>query len=171
MDADFLLIQRIRNGDDHAIDIFVHKYYTPILKYCRLHINDYGFAEDLTQDTFVSFFRTVGQYQHYGKALNYLYVIAGNKCRDFYRKQHELTLDQLPEPSESSLDKLDDWMDVHIALKKLPPDIRETAILYYMQGLKQSEIAPILNIGLPLVKYKIRKAKQLLRSYLEEGRL
>lgn len=81
MDADFLLIQKIKNGDEYAINTFVHKYYATILKYCHVHIRDYGFAEDLTQETFVSFFRTVHKYQHYGKALNYMYIIAGNKCK------------------------------------------------------------------------------------------
>ena len=90
MDGDFLLLHRMQNGDDQAIESFVRKYYPKILRYCHLHIKDSGFAEDLTQETFARFFRTLHQYQHYGKAANYLYVIAGNLCRDYYRKPEEL---------------------------------------------------------------------------------
>ena len=83
MDADFLLLHRMRHGDDQAIEDFVRKYYPLILRYCHLHIQDTGYAEDLTQETFARFFRNLSQYQHYGKAANYLYVIAGNLCRDY----------------------------------------------------------------------------------------
>ena len=82
MDADFLLLHRMRNGDDQAIEDFVQKYYPMILRYCHIHIRDASYAEDLTQETFARFFRTLSQYQHYGKAANYLYVIAGKLCRD-----------------------------------------------------------------------------------------
>jgi len=40
MDADFLLLHRMRNGDDQAIEDFVRKYYPMILRYCQLHIAD-----------------------------------------------------------------------------------------------------------------------------------
>ena len=73
---DDLLVQKMRMGDERALDAFVTKYYPAILKYCRLHIDDYSYAEDMAQETFARFFRTLKQYRHYGKAANYLYVIA-----------------------------------------------------------------------------------------------
>ena len=73
MDEDFLLVQKMRMGDENAFDRFVTKYYPAIMKYCQIHIGDYGYAEDMTQETFTRFFRTFRQYKHYGKAVNYLY--------------------------------------------------------------------------------------------------
>lgn len=77
----------------------MEKYYPAILRYCRLHIDDYGYAEDMAQETFARFFRTLRQYRHYGKAANYLYAIAANACRDYYRqsKNRELPTEQLPD--------------------------------------------------------------------------
>ena len=92
MDNDFLLLHRMRQGDETAIEEFVRKYYPLILRYCRLHLWDAGEAEDVTQEVFARFFRTLPQYQHYGKAANYLYVIAGNLCRDSHKKIHPLPL-------------------------------------------------------------------------------
>lgn len=89
MDSDFLLIQKMKNGDEQALESFVRKYYPMILQYCRLHIHDFGHAEDITQDTFERFFRTFEEYRHYGKAANYLYVIAANACKDYYKKKSE----------------------------------------------------------------------------------
>ena len=56
LDEDFLLVQKMRMGDEEAFERFVRKYYAEILKYCRIHIKDYGYAEDMTQETFTRFF-------------------------------------------------------------------------------------------------------------------
>lgn len=168
MDSDLLIIQKMKIGDEQAIDAFVKKYYPKILKYCCLHIHDYGYAEDMAQETFEQFFRTLNQYRHYGKALNYLYVIAANKCKNFYVKRKELVIEKMPELLDYGMDDLGEYVDVHHALNDLPLELREIAILYFFQQLKQKEIAKILGIGLPLVKYRIRKAKKLLALYLGE---
>ena len=166
MDADFLLLHRMKHGDDQAIEDFVRKYYPMILRYCHLHIQDTGYAEDLTQETFVRFFRTLNQYQHYGKAANYLYVTAGNLCRDYHKKPEVIPMEELPEQPVNQMEALDLRMDVHRALEQLSPELREVTILYFFQELKQKEIARILGIGLPLVKYRIRRAKELLEQLI-----
>lgn len=166
MDADFLLLHRMRHGDDQAIEDFVRKYYPRVLRYCHLHIYDTGYAEDLTQETFARFFRTLSQYQHYGKAANYLYVIAGNLCRDYHKKPEAILMEELSEQPVYQADTLDIRLDVHRALKQLPPELREVTILYFFQELKQKEIARILGISLPLVKYRIRRAKELLEQLI-----
>lgn len=166
MDADFLLLRRMHQGDEGAIEEFVRKYYPLILRYCRLHLWDAGEAEDVTQETFARFFRTLPQYQHYGKAANYLYVIAGNLCRDSFKKARPLALDDVPELAREETPALDKKLDVRRALDSLPPELREAAVLYYYQELPQSSIAKILGIGLPLVKYRLKRAKELLALYL-----
>lgn len=52
MDIGFILIQRMKQGDEKAFDIFVRKYYEEIYKYCKFHCFDMGYAEDITQETF-----------------------------------------------------------------------------------------------------------------------
>ena len=141
-------------------------YYGGNLLHEVMSIKDSGFAEDLTQETFARFFHTLHQYQHYGKAANYLYVIAGNLCRDYYRKPEELLMEELPEHPVCLMESLDMRMDVHMALEKLPQELREVTILYFFQEVRQKEIARILGIGLPLVKYRIKRAKELLTIYL-----
>ena len=165
MDNDFSLLHRMRQGDETAIEEFVRKYYPPMLRYCRLHLWDAGEAEDVTQEVFARFFRTLPQYQHYGKAANYLYVIAGNLCRDSYKKIRPLPLEEVPEESWEQTPELDRRMDVRRALDSLPPELREAAVLNYYQELPQLSIAKILGISLPLVKYRIRRAKELLALY------
>ncbi len=166
MDADFSLLRRMRQGEEEAIEEFVRKYYPLILRYCRLHLTDTDEAEDVTQEVFARFFRTLPQYQHYGKAANYLYVIAGNLCRDSFKKVKPLPLEEVPEQSQELTPELDRRMDVCRALDSLPPELREAAVLYFYQELPQSSIGKILGISLPLVKYRLKRAKELLALYL-----
>lgn len=168
MDGDFLLLQKMRMGDETAIDSFVLKYYPKILRYCRQHIRDYNDAEDMTQETFVRFFRTLKQYRHYGKAANYLYVIAANVCHDYYRKTREVPIEKVPERPDPQTENMDCRIDIRIAMEGLPEEMREVAILFFLQERKQKDIARILGISLALVKYRVRKIRELFSAYFEE---
>jgi RNA polymerase sigma-70 factor (ECF subfamily) len=169
MDRDFLLVQKMRMGDEKAIEIFVEKYYPRILSYCQVHIGDHGYAEDMTQETFERFFRSLKQYRHYGKAANYLYVIAANTCHDYHRKHKEIATETMPEQADTRADNAEERLDVQMAFKRLPEEVREVAVLYFLQEQKQKDIAVMLGIGLPLVKYRIRRARELLAGYLGDG--
>lgn len=52
MIADFLLVQKIRNGDNQAGNQLVEKYYSSIYQYCYLHTHNQEYAEDMVQETF-----------------------------------------------------------------------------------------------------------------------
>lgn len=169
VDPDFLLIGKMRMGDEKAFEAFVTKYYPRILKYCRTHTGDAGYGEDLTQETFVRFFRTLNHYQHYGKAANYLYTIASHVCRDYYKQTKEIPFETLPDTSDRQTSSFEEQIAVKLALNSLPPELKEAAVLFFVQGLKQKDIARILEIGLPLVKYRIRRARELLSDYFQEN--
>ena len=77
---DFLLIRKMKQGDDNAFDLFVHKYYQEILSYCYHHCFDQTYAEDFTQETFIRFFSKLPDYHYKGKTLNYLYTMTDVNC-------------------------------------------------------------------------------------------
>ena len=167
VDGDFLLIQRMRQGDERAVEQFVRRHYPAILRYCRLHAGDALYGEDLAQETFERFFRTLNQYRHSGKALNYLYTIAGNACRDFHRKRREVCV-EAPEERADEAAFPEGRIEIEAAFRALPEELFEVAALYFLQGRKQREIARILGIGLPLVKYRVRRAREQLQRALGE---
>ena len=172
MDFDLLLIQKMKHGNENAFDVFVRKYYEEILKYCSYHCLDTSYAEDLTQETFLRFFEKLSDYRYIGKTRNYLYTIAGNLCKDSYKKKKILS----EEPSEEFQNSLRqseaadilNKITIEWALNHLPEELREVIVLYYFQELKLTEVADILQIGLPLVKYRIRQAKMRLERLLRE---
>lgn len=171
MSADLLLIQKMKQGDEDAFDLFVRKYYGDILSYCRYHCPDQNYSEDLTQEAFARFFEKLSDYRHTGKAKNYLYTIAGNLCRDYFKKLRESPLedDELSrqlEAEEPPDEETADRLLIEQALAALQEEFREVVILYYFQELKLTEIADTLQIGLPLVKYRLKQAKTQLKKYI-----
>lgn len=169
MQQDFLLVRKMQNGDEAAMDIFVQKYYPKILQYCGYHCPDREAAFDLTQETFERFFRNLIHYHHKGKALNFLYTIAGNLCIDWMRKNKTAQCVQsVQEDGQGGLESLDDKMLIEAALARLPDELREVVILHYFQEFSMRETADILQIGVPLVKYRIKKAKEQLKALIGE---
>lgn len=163
MDTEFLMIRKMKQGDEAAFDAFVRKYYSDILKYCTFHSSDQREAEDLTQETFVRFFAKLSEYRHQGKTKNYLYTIATNLCRNQWKKPAPLPTEEEQLASHLTDTNQEESTTTHLllewALGQLPAEQREVVILHYYQGLKLREIAEVLEIGLPLVKYRLRQAK------------
>lgn len=171
MDADFLLIRKMKQGDEAAFDLFVHKYYKDILSYCSYHCPDKEYAEDITQETFVHFFAKLSGFHYRGKTKNYLYVIAGNLCKDYLKKIKETPIENMElkkgaEANACQMEGVLNTLAVEWALKQLPDELREVVMLRYFQELRLTEIAGILQIGLPLVKYRLKRAKVQLEELL-----
>ena len=164
MTSDFLLIQKIKNGDSSAAARLVEKYYASIYQYCFLHIRDRYLAEDMAQETFVRFFEAVVRYEDTGRTRKYLYCIAGNLIKNYHRKKKEIpdAADWLPEMSEDNLSDIEIRLDMERVLDQLPAELKEITILFFFQGLRQREIADLLGIKLSLVKYRVMKAKEKL---------
>ena len=66
------------------------------------------------------------------------------------------------------MDGVEIRLDIEQAVDDLPEELKEITILFFFQGLKQKEIAKVLNIKLSLVKYRISRAKKILSEYLGE---
>ena len=126
---DFLLILQMKQGNEKAFDKFVRKYYAGILSYCRYHCMNQAEAEDLTQETFLRFMENIASYQHIGKAKNYLYVIAGNLCKNYAKKWKAESVEQeileRELVSDGGIHRKEKRMDVEQALGRLAPELRE----------------------------------------------
>ncbi len=133
VDLDFLLIRKMKQGDEEAFDLFIHKYYKDILSYCNYHCIDKEYAEDLTQETFIRFFTKLSLYHHKGKTKNYLYTIANHLCIDYMKKEKEIPTEEekLVEKIETGDQKKDTILNritIESALKKLPAELKELPV-------------------------------------------
>ena len=169
---DFLLIMKMKQGNEDAFEKFVRKYYSQILQYCRYHCFYMEQAEDLTQETFLKFIGGLQSYHHMGKAKSYLYTIAGNLCKNNAKKKKDIpekqdVLEQKIGFSDVT-ERIETKICIEQALDKLLPELREVVILFYFQECKLVEIADILQISLPLVKYRLRRAREELKQMLRK---
>ncbi|MGN0160616.1 MAG: RNA polymerase sigma factor [Lachnospiraceae bacterium] len=137
-------------------------YYDEIFRYCYHHVGSRETAEDLCQDTFVSFLENKSDYQSRGKLKNYLYTIARNKCIDYFRKAEPVCMDTLPEITKD--ERFEEMVAIKDLVEKLPDELREVIILRFFQELKYREIADILGIGVPKSKYLVAKALEVLEK-------
>lgn len=168
---DEYLISRVQSGDKDALDKLLRQYYDKIYSYCFHHVRDVRCAEDICQETFLKLLEHLDEYRHYGKLQNYLYVIAGNKCKDFYKKKKPLYLDEITvnEISKEQLPAESDTVLMKELVHQLPKELEEVIILRFYQELKYQDIAKILKISASLAKHRVKKAVRLLRDELDTG--
>ena len=156
--------------DKQLLEKLYDAYYQEIYLYVYALCKNHEWAADLTQETFLKFFQAFERYKHYGKALNYLYVIAGNLCKDHFRKEGRMEVYEMSEEiAVEHMGQVEKRMEIYEALDKLPEEIREVVILFFFQEISQKEIARMMGIKLSLVKYRVSRAKKLLAKYLGEG--
>lgn len=148
------------------LEKIIRKYYDEIFRYCYHHVESRTVAEDLCQDTFVSFIEHYREYHQIGKTRNYLYTIAKNKCRDYYKKHTPIYVEEVPEQ------KAEESVEESAILKQmvlgLPEELREAITLRYFQNLRYADMASILGISPSLAKYRVKKGLEQL-SAMEGG--
>lgn len=161
--------RRLKKGDREGIGRLFDQYYDKVYGYCYRHVTQRETAQDLTQEVFLRVFKHIEDYRHYGKFENYLYVIAGNLCRDFYKKNKPLELYREAKTVEEGFSQSEQAIVVKEALDRLPELEREIIYLRFYQDRKIKDIAKILDLNLSTVKYHLKKGQELLAEYLQEG--
>ena len=174
--SDGELLQRIGRGDREAFEALYRRFVRPIFGLALRRLGDRGRAEDATQETFASVWRSARSYKpERGPGAPWLYAIARNAIVDRTRARYEPPTEVPDSPSdeEGPADEAErSWVSfrVHTAIERLPEHERTLLELAYWGGLSQSEIADFLNIPLGTVKTRTRSALSRLSGELEEVR-
>jgi len=170
-DAD--LLRLVAGGDRHAFEELHRRYARSVLGIALRRIGDRGRAEDATQDTFTSVWRSAARYDpSRGAATSWIFTVARNAITDGLRRRPEPTVDDPPELAEPGPGPADaaeaEWVSwrVHRALEMLPEQERSLVELAYWSGLSQSEIADYLSLPLGTVKTRTRAALRRLADEL-----
>lgn len=172
--SDAELLGLVANGDHGAFEELHRRYARPVLGIALRRIGDRGRAEDVTQDTFASVWRSAARFDpSRGKATSWLFTVARNAIIDGLRRRPEATIDGPPDvpasgpgPDDAAESEWISWR-VHRALETLPAHERSLLELAYWSGLSQSEIAE--RLGIPLGTVKTRTRTALRRLAVELG--
>lgn len=184
------LARLAQRGDRTAFARLVEIYTRPIYSLCLRMMANPSDAEDLTQETFLHLFSSLGQYRTDHALRPWLFRIAVNACLDALRRrkrtpylvpldgndpdtvEDRADVDNAPTPERAYL-SLEKRLAVLEALRSLPPDYRAVIILRYQHSLSYQEIAETLEVPLTTVETRLFRAKRMLRPilarYLETG--
>ena len=61
-----------------------------------------------------------------------------------------------------------DYSDLYDAILSLPEDYRVVVVMHYIEGYRVREIAEIMDLSEGTVKTRLRRGRQVLKSFLEE---
>jgi RNA polymerase sigma factor (sigma-70 family) len=167
--SDLDLLGGIAAGDEAAFTALVQRYQGRFYGVARRMLGDDGDAEDAVQTAFLMVFRKAGAYRSDWSGSTWLYRILTNVCIDQWRKRRRLgeparEIDALAGERGST-----DRVDVDRALGKLPAEARAILLLCYVEDLSYAEIARARGITVNTVKTQLRRAKRMMRNYLNEG--
>ncbi|MEK6793817.1 MAG: RNA polymerase sigma factor [Spirochaetota bacterium] len=161
------LISRLRRGDEDAYRDVVARYRMPLMSLAFKIVGDRTVAEEVVQDTFAAFHRSMRAFNGASKIFTYLYRIATNKSVDAVRKAvRSRTLISRMSVRETKHESHEDAVAVKVvveeALKRLPGKLRAPLLLVEYERLSYADIAAILGVPVNTVRTRIFRARERL---------
>lgn len=168
-----------------SFDNVFSEYERPIYSYLLRMTNNEAEADDLTQETFVRVHRGLPAFRGESGLSTWIYRIATNVSFDHFRRRttqqaktavplEEATpnvewVDEAPSSPEQLAAQSEMSACVDGFVNRLPPAYRTVLVLHDMQGLKNREIAEVLDCSLDNVKIRLHRARKKLREALDTG--
>ena len=190
IDADELLIERIKAGDMAAYNVMVIRHYDRIFSRVLQLLNNKQDAEEVTQDAFIRAHRGLENFRGDASFSTWLYQIATNLAHNRYwywfrrKRDQSISLDQpqcdddsltlenvMPCADENPAEAVvtQEFVDrVSACMQYLNDKHKEVLILRNVKNLTYDEIAQQLEISVGTVKSRIARARESLRSHLGE---
>jgi len=135
---------------------------------CLANTRNYHDAEDVMQAVFLKATATVSTLRDPEQARAWLLQIARRKCIDFHRREKQ-TSPLVVEPSAPSAGVPVVNERLYEAIQELPPDYRETLVLYYLDGQNCAGVAASLNATEAAIRQRLVRARAMLHNLLQEG--
>jgi RNA polymerase sigma-70 factor (ECF subfamily) len=104
-DADSLLVERIRRGEDEAWDDLIARYEGRLLAFVESRLGRRGPSEDIVQESFIGFLNSLPNYDGRRPLESYLFSICAYKLTDHLRREGR----RPAVPLSSGADTSGDW--------------------------------------------------------------
>lgn len=180
------LLARLKRRDEAAFNELVRQYEAPIFRLVLRLIGDRSEAEDLTQEVFVTAFKSIDGFRGDAKLGTWLYRVAVNHCKNrikyFSRRAKgtqkpfdetvEEGMSDLAAPSTSAqIPRPDEAVEgrqmesiLKAALLGLDEDQRELVVLRDVEHLSYEEIQQITGLPEGTVKSRLHRARMTLQE-------
>lgn len=178
--SDAELIVAALAGDTEAFDVLVLRYRRAMLTVAQQIVRNPSDAEDVVQDALLLAFEALPQLDDLNRFGAWLHTITRNRAvRHFkntsrYTPQEDMEpyVNRVTDPSDADpaviYERKQARQDVRDAITELPAEFQEVLQLYYWAEMPQKRMAEFLSVPLTTVKWRLHKAKALLRTLLEQ---
>ena len=179
---DEALVSRVCEGEQEAFAQLVQQHQGAVYSLCYRMSGDAAEAEDLAQEAFMRFYRSVKQFRPGARLRPWLHRITANvrldALRQRQRREPMLSLDEpgtgsteppalrqeeMPEASYLAGEARD---AVQQALLRLPGEYRIVLVLRYLEVLSGQGFAETLGLPLSTVEARIFRAKKMIAPLL-----
>src|SRR5262245_19915812 len=172
-DSSAELVMRACRGDTGAFEDLCRQHVGRVYGLCLRMTGQAETAEDLTQDTFVSAWRSLPGYEGRSSFSTWLHRIAVNAVLAQRRRpqgRHEVSLTddeggQTEFAEDPGLDAATP-LDLERAIAALPPGARDIVVLHGIYGYSHEESAEMLGVAVGTCKAQLHRARQLMRARL-----
>ena len=185
-DAD--TIQAVLDGAVDRYAELVDKYQGAAIRLAFSFLGNYEDARDVSQDAFVSAYRSLGRFRRDSRFSTWLYRIIINACKDAYRRRarQPVAVAAVGDPAEECnapgtlfVDVADPGADpseqvanqelsrrLSAAIGRLPMKQRTAFLLHHVHGLPLEEAAAVMGCRVGTIKSHIFRATASLRVQL-----
>ncbi|QAA82157.1 sigma-70 family RNA polymerase sigma factor [Aequorivita sp. H23M31] len=170
MTLDEIIIQ-CKQQDSVAQGELYKRYNRILFAICLRYSPNYTEAEDNLQDSFITIFKKIGQYNAKGSFEGWIKRITVNTVLQKYRKQRTLEIideEQIGIEDEVEVDA--DEVPLQFLLKiiqELPDRYRLVFSMYVLDGYQHKEIAEMLGISDGTSKSNLARARAILKTKIE----
>ena len=162
----------------HLTEIY-DQYYQRVRRFILHMVRNEWAADDLVQETFLRINYNLENLKDAAKLQPWIFTIAMNICRDYFRQQGKHAnwgLEEIPEnaaPSrlpttQKQLEQGQMRSCVFGLVNHLSESLRTVIILSDINEFSQREIAEIIGITVENVKIRLHRARKKLKALLEE---
>lgn len=145
-------------------------YSDAIYRFCVVKVSDTERAEDMTQEVFMRFWRSLQEGKDITNPRAFLYTIASNLAKDWYKRKKSESLDThldngfAPASKELSSETLSQYSEALEAMSDLEERDREVLYLRFVEGLEPKNIAEVLGETANSVSVRLNRAMGKLRA-------
>ncbi|MEO8425229.1 MAG: sigma-70 family RNA polymerase sigma factor [Actinomycetota bacterium] len=166
LDAVARLVEWAKDGDKDAFGQIFRLHRDAILRFARLRLG--AEADDVVSEVFTRAWITLNRYEYTGLPfVAWLYGIARHVVADELTRQSR-TQPKADLPESLSRWAEDDRIDLFEAIEKLPTEQRQVIEMKYFMGMRNAEVADVLNTSVNAVNGRQWRALAALRDQLGE---
>lgn len=177
--GDLELIRRSKEGDLDAFNEIVARYQRQVFNTAARILGSTSYADDATQETFISAYRAIGKFRGVNLA-PWLLRIAKNQCYDMIRAMRRRPADSLEEnlanpafvraqsggSAEDETLRSELGAEIQRAILSLPVDQRLVVTLIDLQGFSYEEAAEAAEVSIGTVKSRLSRGRARVRDHL-----